>query len=110
MTIGFLPPADYNPNHADMLRDLLRVTQGLMQGKSNNVGAVTLAANTTATIVTLAKGQLSQDTVILLAPTTANAKTEGIPFYSKDVANNQFTLTHTNKPQTDRIYGYVLIG
>lgn len=108
--IGFLPPSDYNPNHADMLRDLLRVCQGLMQGKSNNVGMVTLTANATTTTVTLAKGQLSQDTVILLAPTTANAKAEGIPYYSKNVANNQFTITHANTSQTDRVYGYVLVG
>lgn len=110
MTIKFLGPSGYNPNHDDMLRDHLRVLQLLMLGKTNNTGSVTLTANTTTTTVTLAKGQIGKDTVITLAPTTANAKAEGIPYYSVNVTNNSFTITHANNAQTDRTYGYILVG
>ena len=83
---------------------------GILTGKQNNVGTVTLTANTTTTTVTIDAGRLSSTSVIILSPTTANAKAEGIPYITVNATNNQFTITHANNAQTDRTYGYVING
>lgn len=111
---GFLNAPEFNPDLKEWLRRTVRVVNNIMQGKTNNTGSVTLAANTTTTTVTEAKGRIGQNTVILFMPTTAHAATEfgaGTMYVSgRDVANNQFTVTHVNNAQTDRTFNYVLIG
>lgn len=111
---GYLDAPEYNPNLKEWLRRVVKVVNNIMQGKTNNIGSLTLTANSATTTVTEAKGRIGQNTVILLAPTTTNAATEfgaGTIYVSgRDVANNQFTITHVNNAQTDRIFNYVLIG
>lgn len=95
---------------------IARVVNNIMKGRTNNVGTVTLTANVASTIVSLAKGQLSKDTAILFDPTTANGAAElyGGTMYilsaNRSVTNKQFTITHANNAQTDRIFNYILIG
>ena len=112
--MSFLDFPEYEPNHENLLRKVIRVGKLMMQGKTNNTGSATLTANAATTTVTLAAGQLGQDTVILFMPTTANAATEygAGTFYvsSRNVANNTFTITHVNNAQNDRTFKYVLIG
>lgn len=90
------------------------VTNGVLNGKTNNTGSVTLDANSATTTVTEASGRIGPDTVILFMPTTANAATEAgagsIYVSSRNVASNTFTITHANNAQTDRAFKYVLIG
>lgn len=87
---------------------------GMLNGKTNNTGTFTLAANVGSTTFTLAKGRMGIDTVIIFMPTTAHAATEfgagTIYVSSRDVAANTFTVTHTNNAQTDRTFAYVLVG
>jgi hypothetical protein len=85
----------------------------LANGRSNNTGTLTLTASSATTVVNVAAGRLGNDTIVLLMPTTANAGTEygsGNVYITTDVANKQFTITHTNNAQTDRTFKYVLIG
>ena len=110
----FLGAPEYDKNHENLLRKLLRVVAGIMQGKTNNTGSVTLTANAGSTTVTLPPNKLGQDTVILFMPTTANAATEfgaGTIYVSaRNVANNTFTITHVNNAQNDRTFNFALIG
>lgn len=86
----------------------------LLNGKSNNIGSITLTANQATTTVTEAAGRIGEDTVVLFMPTTANAAAEigagGIYVSGRSVANKTFTITHANNAQTDRAFNYVLIG
>lgn len=111
---GFLNAPEYFSDLKEWLRRCVRVINGIMQGKTNNTGSVTLTANAATTVVTESEGRIGQNTVILFSPTTANAATEfgaGTLYVSaRDVINNTFTITHVNNAQTDRTFKYVLIG
>lgn len=86
----------------------------IMQGKTNNIGTLTLTPNVTSTVITLAKGQIGEDTYINFQPTTANAAAElaagGMYESARSVANSTFTITHANAASADRTFRYVLIG
>jgi hypothetical protein len=112
MAIGYQDFPEYYPDHTNLLRNILIVAKGVMQGKTNNVGTVTLTANSTTTTVSLAAGRLGVDTHVSLTATTASAQTAaGAGMYvSKDVANNQFTITHNNTADADKTFTYALIG
>jgi hypothetical protein len=110
--MAYLDVGEYSVNHENLLRKMIRVISGAMQGKTNNVGTVTLTANSTTTTITLSAGRLGSDTHISFTATTANAATaDGAGLYvSKNVANNQFTITHNNTADVDKTFTYALIG
>ena len=90
------------------------VVNNIMQGRTNNYGTVTLAANAATTVITFAAGRLSSNTTFLLFPTTANAAVDigaGTLYESaRAVASNTLTLTHANNASVDRTFRYALIG
>lgn len=98
----------------EWLRQTEPVVNGLMQGKSNNYGSVTLTANAASTTVTETEGKISSTAVILFMPTTANAAAEigaGTMYVSATSPSNKtFTVTHANNAQNDRTFRYVIIG
>lgn len=101
-------------NLDDFIRGVNIVVSGAMQGRTNNTGTVTLTANATSTVVSLATGRLGPYTQVIFTPTTASAATEfgagSLYVSSRDVANAQFTITHTNTANVDKIFQFVLIG
>lgn len=109
---GVIYPPSFLRNPLEWCRRLSECIFQIMQGKTDNTGAVTLTANSATTTLTEASGRIGQNTVILFMPTTANAAAAMTNLYvsSRSVANNTFTLTHTNNAQVDRIFNYVLIG
>ena len=88
-----------------------RVNQMLV-GKINNVGDLTLAANSAATI--LRDPRLSPRSTLQFDPMTANAAAElyaGTMYITE--ANRQtgaFTITHANAVSTDRTFRYAILG
>lgn len=95
---------------------LADVINGIMLGRTNNYGTVTLTASAASTVVSLASGRLSIYSVILFDPLTANASTEihGGTMYvtsaNRNVDNQQFTITHANNAQVDRSFRYCIVG
>lgn len=87
---------------------------GCLNGKTNNTSSVTLQTSTATTVVTLAKGRLGPNTVILFEPTTAHAAAEignGTMWVSsKDVANGVFRITNASNTQNDRTFNFILVG
>lgn len=112
MTAKFDDIPEYAPNHEMLLRQMIVILKGMMHGKTNNTGSVTLAANTTTTTTTLAEGRIGSDTHISLTATTASAKTAASAGLSvtKNVTNNTFTITHNNTADIDKTFTYALIG
>ena len=112
MSYNNMPKHITNP--IEWLRQTEPVVNGLMQGKSNNYGSVTLTANAGSTVVTEAPNRISIYSVLLFMPTTANAAAEvgaGTMYVSATApASNTFTITHANNAQVDRTYRYAIIG
>lgn len=80
--------------------------------QSNGLSTITLTANSATTTVTFYPGVLSTTSQLILIPTTANAAaaTANVYVSAKSVSSKTITLTHANNAQTDRTFGYVLIG
>jgi hypothetical protein len=102
------------PDPIEWLRRTEPVVNGLMQGKSNNYGTFTLIANAASTTVQEAPNRISETSVVLYEPMTANASAErgaGTMYVSAtSPANSTFTITHSNNAQTDRTFRYAIIG
>ena len=105
---------DQAPNNPkadeETLRDIVKVINNIMLGKTNNAGTVTLAASATTTSVTsiVAGG----NSVITFMPTTANAAAEigAGGMYISDRGKQNFEITHANNAQADRTFDFTVVG
>jgi hypothetical protein len=91
-------------------REVAQVVRGLMDGKSNNTGEVTLDTGSTTTVVT--EFRAGAKSYIGLMPQTSNAAAEigNGTIYVSSRGDQQFTLTHASNAQNDRTFTYVVIG
>ena len=90
-------------------RQVHQAIRELIDGGSNAVGTVTLTANVTTTTVT--RSTIKRTGVVLLSPRTANAAAAlATTHIAVAAAGGGFTITHANNAQTDRTFGYVVIG
>lgn len=89
-------------------REVASIVRGVMDGKINATGTVTLAASAATTVVT--DFRAGGDSVILLSPRTSNAAAAISTTYISTRAKQSFTLTHANNAQTDRTFNYAVIG
>ena len=81
---------------------------GIMKGHTNNTGSVTLASSVAST--TISDIRLSNASVILLMPTTANAAAALATTYVSSRTEGSAVLTHTNNAQIDRSFNYIIVG
>ena len=104
-----LPPIDWH-DEKEHRRKLAESIGGLLDGKVNSVGDVTLTANQATT--TLSDRRIGPDSFIHFMPTTANAAAEvgAGGFYVSARAQYSATLTHANNAQADRTFRYVVLG
>lgn len=87
---------------------LAQAIRELFEGRSHAKGQCTLTASATTTVVQATNcGPASE---IMLSPRTANAAAALATTYVSAVAPGQFTLTHASDSQTDRTYGYAIVG
>lgn len=116
MATQFPSVPDYYPDHPNLLRKMLLVMKNMIQGRTNNAYTVTLTANSATTTVQMAKNDLGQETLIFFMPQTANASAEigaGAMYVSaRSILADPptFTITHANNAQTDRTFGFILVG
>jgi len=89
-------------------RRIIDAINSLGMGRSNATGTVTLETNATTTEVTDRNAGI--DSVITLAPTTANAAAALGTTYTSAYGIGRFTLTHANNAQTDRTFRYAIQG
>ena len=92
------------------LRKLAESVNGIIDGRSNAYGTVTLDANQATT--TLTDRRIAPDSCIGLMPETANAAAEigAGTFYVSARTSGSATLTHANNAQADRTYTYAIVG
>jgi len=87
-------------------REVAEVTNGIMNGKTNNTGSVTLRASNTTTTIT--DERLGFDSIILLSPLSANAAAQ-TPYISTK-AKGSVIITHTSTAHTDLNFDYIIVG
>ena len=94
------------------MRRLLEGLYKLKDGKTENVGEVTLTVNAAST--TLNDIRISPQSVIVWHPRTANAAAElaagTLYITDTNISNGSALITHANNSQTDRHYRYAVIG
>lgn len=84
----------------------------LFQGKSNNTGTLTLAANAASTV--LSDSRLTINSVVLFDPLTVNAAAElaagTLYTLTADRNNLAWSVTHANGVSIDRTFRYMIVG
>ena len=95
-------------NAATTDRQLREIVAGAMQGKTNNTGTVTLTASSTTT--TLTDPRIGAESVVLLTPQTAAAKTAYVAGIYQACTTGSATLTHASNAAVDQTFGYVVVG
>ena len=90
-------------------RAVAEVVRGIMDGKTNNTGTVTLAVGG-ATTTTINNERIGYDSVILLMPTSSNAAAYVTNLYVSVKAQGSATLTHTANSTAGRSYDYIIVG
>ena len=97
-----------NPSGSDV-REISEIVNNLVEGKTNNTGSITLAV-ASATTTTIYDERIGYNSVILLMPTTANAVASLTNVYVSARAKGSATLTHSANTNTDKTYGYIIVG
>lgn len=90
------------------LKQVAHVAVGVLSGKTNNVGTVTLTPSSTST--TLIDPRLTINSFIKFDPLTANALADNPWSSTANRANGQFIITHANTSSTDKTYRYLIVG
>ena len=94
------------PTDGANARQVAQVVNLVVDGKQNNLGSVTLSANSATSVVSDTKA--GADSCVLLMPTTANAASASAFVSSR--GKNTFTITHGNTSATDKTFVYAVIG
>lgn len=91
-------------------RRLAVAINGIIDGRLDAYGQVTLTANAASTVVT--NDRVTDFSTINLTPVTANAAAElgAGGMYVSAKAIGSFTITHANNAQTDRTFDYSWSG
>jgi hypothetical protein len=94
------------------VKDVADIITAMQRGRHNNVGTVTLTANSATT--TLTDARIAADSAVIIVPTTANASAEigaGTLHISEiGRVNGSIVITHANNAQADRTYRYAIMG
>lgn len=104
------PPPGLAPGFYTWAMRLVDVVNGVLGGKQNNTGSITLVANSATTDIVDAR--ISATSVILFMPLTANASAEvaaGTMRVSSQTTG-QATITHVNGPSTTRSFRFLIAG
>lgn len=90
-------------------RAVADVVNGIMNGKTNNTGTVTIGLSVTST--TINDARIGADSVILFMPTNANAATllAGGSLFVSSRGKGVATITHPTTLLTST-FAYVVIG
>lgn len=89
-------------------RAVAEVVNGIMDGKTNNIGTVTLAQSATTT--TLTDARIGIDSVILFTPTASNAAQEMNHLFISAQTAGSATITHRNTGHADLTFQYIIVG
>ena len=90
-------------------REVAEVVRGIMDGKTNNTGSVTLATGG-ATTTTLSDRRISADSVIMFVPASSAANADSARIYASNQGQGMATVNHVANSTANKTYKYVVIG
>jgi hypothetical protein len=89
-------------------RSVAEIVNGIMNGKTNNTGRITLTQSSTTT--TLTDSRIGVDSVILFTPLSDHAATEMAHLYISAQTNGSATITHRNTGHSNLNFQYIVVG
>lgn len=101
-------PIQWNGPTEEWIRIIAQAVRNLLDGKILATGSLTLTASAATT--TLSDRRIGPDSVIPLMPTTANAATALATTYVSARGDQTATITHANNAQSDKTFGYAVLG
>jgi len=90
-------------------RVVAEVVRGVMDGKTNNTGSITLAIGG-ATTTTLNDRRISANSVIMFVPASAAANADSARIYASNQGQGTATVNHVANSTASKTYKYVVIG
>ena len=107
-TKGYPVPPQFLPDAVEHRRQLAQALAGVLQGKINAVGSVTLTPSATSTTVT--DSRIGANTFIGFSPLTAHAAAAQANLYVSAQQKGQATLSHASSANADQTFALLLIG
>ena len=89
-------------------RAVAEIVNGIMDGKTNNTGRITLAQSATTT--TLTDARIGIDSVILFTPLSDHAASEMAHLFISAQTTGSATITHRNTGHNDLNFQYIIVG
>jgi len=90
-------------------RAVAEVVRGVMDGKTNNTGSITLAVGSAVT-TTLTDRRIGVDSVIVFVPASAAANADATRVYASAQGQGTATVNHAANVTANKTYRYALIG
>jgi hypothetical protein len=90
-------------------RAVAEVVRGVMDGKTNNTGSVTLAVGG-ATTTTINDERIGFGSIILLMPLSSAAAGNLSNLYVSNRIQGAATLTHSANTTAGKTFGYIVVG
>jgi hypothetical protein len=90
-------------------RAVAEVVRGIMDGKTNNTGSVTLAVGG-ATTTTINDERIGYGSIILFTPLSSTAASSLSGLYISNRTQGSATITHTANITAGKTYGYIVVG
>jgi hypothetical protein len=100
-----------SPSEKDQFKQNAAI-RGLIEGRSNAVGTVTLAHDGVATTTTVTAVNCGPNAIPFIVPMTAHAAAVVATTYVKasDITPGQFKITHNTTSNADVTFGWVCLG
>jgi hypothetical protein len=90
-------------------RAVSEVVRGIMDGKTNNTGTLTLATGG-ATTTTLTDRRIGPDSVIVFVPASSAANADSSRIYASLQGQGTATVNHAANSTANKKYRYAIIG
>jgi hypothetical protein len=90
-------------------RAVAEVVRGIMDGKTNNTGSITLATGG-ATTTTLTDRRIGPDSVIVFVPASSAANADSSRIYTSAQGQGTATVNHVTNIVANKTYRYAIIG
>jgi len=90
-------------------RAVAEVVRGVMDGKTNNTGEITLAVGSAVTTA-LVDRRVGVDSVIVFVPASAAANADATRIYASAQGQGTATVNHAANVTANKTYRYAVIG
>ena len=88
-------------------RQVAEVVRGVMDGKTNNTGKVTLSTGS-ATTTPIYDSRIGNESLIMFTPLSSISFNDNV--YVSSQQQGQAVISHAANTTSNKIYGYIVVG